>query len=112
MCSAGPSKLLRSKAAKLENESRNKHVLPAVCSICKSTKYVISSVSRRRGLQTLVQCETDAITLKLAAEKKQDESILMQIRYQDPVAVEVKYHESCNRDYTRFLTKPVNTITS
>ena len=31
------------------------------------------------------------------------------IQGKDCVAIEVRYHASCNRNYTRFLTKPVPT---
>ena len=33
----------------------------------------------------------------------------MQIRNKDCVAIEVKYHNSCYRDFTHFLTKPSKT---
>ena len=38
-----------------------------------------------------------------AAEALQDESILVNIRGQDLVAIEVRYHRSCYKDYTGFL---------
>ena len=38
-----------------------------------------------------------------AAEALQDQSILVSIRGQDLVAIEVRYHRSCYKDYTGFL---------
>jgi len=43
--------------------------------------------------------------LREAAEMKSDESILRHIRDKDCVAIEVKYHRTCYRNYTRFLSK-------
>ena len=45
---------------------------------------------------------TDGLLLE-AAEALQDESILVNIRGQDLVAIEVCYHRSCYKDYTGFL---------
>ena len=44
-----------------------------------------------------------------AAKALQDESILAKIRGQDLVAIEVRYHRSCYKDYTGFLTRPGET---
>ena len=38
-----------------------------------------------------------------AAEALQDETIIVNIRGQDLVAIEVRYHRSCYKDYTEFL---------
>ena len=43
--------------------------------------------------------------LRQAAEKKNDERILMQIRGKDCVALEVRYHKVCYGNYTKFLTR-------
>lgn len=52
-------------------------------------------------------CETeDAGKLRRAAELKNDENILLQIRGQDCVAVEVRYHRTCYANYTNFLARP------
>ena len=40
-----------------------------------------------------------------AAECKNDERLLLQIRGKDLVAIELKYHPSCHKDYTRVLSK-------
>ena len=42
--------------------------------------------------------------LLYAAEQKQDENILMHIRDRDCVAIEVKYHRSCFKQYCRGIT--------
>ena len=47
----------------------------------------------------------DAGLLRRAAELKNDEKILVQIRDKDCVAIEVRYHKSCYRNYTKFLTR-------
>ncbi len=43
--------------------------------------------------------------LRTAAEKKNDERILVQIRGKDCVALEVRYHKVCYSNYTKFLTR-------
>ena len=49
-------------------------------------------------------CETlDAGVLREAAERKQDEKILVHIRGRDCVALEVRYHKICYNKYTNFL---------
>ena len=58
-------------------------------------------------IQGLTQCETiDAGKLQKAAEKKNDENILIHIKDKDCVAIEVCYHKTCYKNYTRFLSKP------
>ena len=57
----------------------------------------------------MTQCQTiNAGKLKLAAEKKEDESILIHIRDVDCVAAEVCYHRNCYMSYTNFLNFEVN----
>ncbi|KAI2644853.1 Protein Son [Labeo rohita] len=46
-----------------------------------------------------------------AAEMKEDTSILVHIKDKDCVSLEVRYHKSCYRQYTRFLTKSTGTNT-
>lgn len=49
-------------------------------------------------------CETlNAGLLREAAERKQDENILVHIRGRDCVAIEVRYHKICYNNYTNFL---------
>ena len=53
-----------------------------------------------------MKCSTiDAVNLKQAAEDNKNETLLMQIKDKDCVAIEVRYHNSCYKDYTRYLTK-------
>ncbi|XP_039538675.1 uncharacterized protein LOC120486602 [Pimephales promelas] len=42
---------------------------------------------------------------------KEDTSILVHIRNKDCVSLEVRYHKSCYRQYTRFLTKSSASVT-
>ncbi len=52
----------------------------------------------------LVSCETvDAGRLLEAATKKKDDRILVKILEKDCVAIEVKYHMKCYKNYTNFL---------
>ena len=54
----------------------------------------------------MTHCETiEAGKLKKAAEVTCNESILLQIRGKDLVASEARYHPSCYRNTTRFLSK-------
>ena len=51
-------------------------------------------------------CQTiNAGLLRKAAEVKNDEKILLQIRGKDCVAIEVRYHKVCYAKYTKFLTR-------
>ncbi len=52
-------------------------------------------------------CENeDAGKLRHAGQLKNDEKILFQIRGQDCVAIEVRYHRECYMNYTNFLACP------
>jgi hypothetical protein len=56
-------------------------------------------------LDNLVSVETlDGGQLRKAATLKCDESILMQIQGKDCVALEMKYHRQCYKNYISFLT--------
>lgn len=71
-------------------------------------KFLYTQKTRKRKLDKLVAAETfDGGMLREAAEKKNDESILMHIRGKDCVAIEVKYHKTCLLNYCRFLTRTV-----
>ena len=60
-----------------------------------------------------MKCSTiDAINLKQAAEDNKNETLLMQIKDLDCVAIEESYHNSCYKDYTCYLTKPQSDDTS
>ena len=47
----------------------------------------------------------DAGLLRTAAERKNDERILVQIQGKDCVALEVRYHKVCYCNYTIFITR-------
>ena len=47
----------------------------------------------------------DGGKLKEAAERRQDETILVHIRGKDCVAVEAQYHRKCYFEYVDFLLK-------
>ena len=48
--------------------------------------------------------ETIDLLLK-AAERKNDERILVQIRGKDCAALEVRYHKVCSSNYTKYVTR-------
>ena len=54
----------------------------------------------------------DAGLLRTAAERKNDERILVQIRDKDCVALEVRYHKVCYSNYTIFLAREAKTTTT
>ncbi|KAJ8391920.1 hypothetical protein AAFF_G00083910 [Aldrovandia affinis] len=67
-------------------------------------KYI--NVGGKRQKDTLSQATSlSAGLLQEAAEMKEDFSILLHIKDKDRVALEVRYHKTCYRDYTRFLSK-------
>ena len=67
----------------------------------------------KRKRTPLLTCETkDAGRLREAAERKKDENILREIRDQDCVAIEVKYHKSCYQKYTSFLKREIKNTKS
>lgn len=64
-------------------------------------KFTIGRKTGSRQTEKLTQCLTrDAERrLKAAAEKKNDDRLLLQIRGKDLIAIEVCYHKSCYRHY-------------
>ncbi|XP_061889580.1 uncharacterized protein LOC133639907 [Entelurus aequoreus] len=87
-------------------------VLPAICIICqKVEKY--TRVGGKRQRDQLTQAETvSAGQLLKAAEIKKDAAILLHINDKDCVAIEVRYHRTCYRQYTRFLSLSTATHTA
>ena len=64
----------------------------------------------KRQRVPLVSCETvDAGRLREAATKKKDDRILVKILEKDCVAIEVKYHMKCYKNYTNFLFRQEET---
>ncbi|XP_055957426.1 uncharacterized protein LOC126822187 isoform X2 [Patella vulgata] len=99
---------LRSAATKLSTTQAvhlRGHVLPPVCIICKKVP-LFYRCQKKTVSDKLVLAETkDGGRLREAAIKKEDETILRHIRDKDCVAVEVRYHLRCYKDYVRFLTR-------
>lgn len=61
---------------------------------------------KKRKRPPLMIAETmDGGLLRKAAELKNDEKILVQIKGKDCVAAEVRCHKVCYRNCTQFLTK-------
>ena len=84
---------------------RSKHILPYICILCQKVKTMVCKGLNR---EKLVKCSIiDAVSLKRTAEE--NETLHMQIRNKDCVAIEVKYHNSCCHDFTHYLTKPSKT---
>ena len=69
------------------------------CIICQREKNQKKGTKR---YEPLSNCETyqASWTLLNAAKVRQDERIIVAIEREDVVAIEVKYHRSCYKDYT------------
>ena len=88
-------------------------VLPNICVLCQKEKTITCRITRKRKKEHLVKCSTIyAVNLKQGAEDNKNETLLLQIKDKDCVAIEVRYHNSCYKDYTRYLTKPQSDDTS
>ena len=77
-------------------------------SLAEIVMFVTLSFQRtgKRHIVPLINAETvDGGLLREAAQRKNDERILLKIRDQDCVAIEVKYHRQCYNSYVRFLHK-------
>ncbi|XP_033116231.1 uncharacterized protein LOC117116322, partial [Anneissia japonica] len=102
-----PNRILRSTTSESRNQQvevlpRRSHVLPAQCIICKRMQYIKGTFNRAKAPEKLVRCETlSGGKLIEAAVAKQDDSLLLDIRDKDLVAIEARYHKSCFRRYTR-----------
>ncbi|XP_070534449.1 uncharacterized protein [Ptychodera flava] len=83
---------------------KSAYVLPPICIICRRQKQRLDPITKKRSYERLTACETDGRTLIKAAEIKKDEKVLLQLRGQDLVSIEVKYHRSCYLNYTRCVT--------
>ena len=101
---------LRSSFGHPTTQARTRHVLPDVCILCQKTKTIKCRSTQKRKKEPLTRCSTiEATNLQKAAQDNNNEALLLQIKDQDCVAIEVKYHNSCYRDYTRYLTKQPTT---
>ncbi|XP_072046276.1 uncharacterized protein [Amphiura filiformis] len=77
---------------------------PPICIICcKKDKWLKHQGKTARDKYS--KCETySAGRLLEAARQKEDERILLHVEGKDLIAIEVRYHQSCYKDYVRFLT--------
>lgn len=69
------------------------------CAICQKDK--MKKGTRSREPLTLNMTGTASSSLTTAAQIRNDERLLKEIRGQDTIALEIKYHKSCYRDYVR-----------
>ncbi|KAJ8049553.1 hypothetical protein HOLleu_02339 [Holothuria leucospilota] len=87
--------------------SRNQYVLPEVCILCQKNRTVTCRATRKRRREPLVRCSTvEAEKLQQAARDTNNRELLLKIEDKDCVAIEVKYHDYCYRNFTRYLSKP------
>lgn len=99
-------RLLRSSIGKPAS-SRNQYVLPEVCILCQKNRTVTCRATRKRRREPLVRCSTvEAEKLQQAARDTNNRELLLKIEDKDCVAIEVKYHDYCYRNFTRYLSKP------
>lgn len=71
------------------------------CAICQKDKITISKGARTREALTLNISEIGSASLIKAAEIRNDNRLLLNIQHQDTIAMEIKYHRSCYKDYVR-----------
>lgn len=83
-------------------------MLPPVCIICRGKKYVSNKFKGTRVIEPLRTCELiNGGLLAVQARAQNDEAILKHIEGKDCVAIEVRYHLSCYREYTRPLSRKI-----
>lgn len=69
------------------------------CAMCQKNK--MKKGTRSREPLTLNMTECASITLMNAAQIRNDKRLLKEIKDQDTIALEIKYHKTCYRDYVR-----------
>ena len=79
----------------------------SLCIICQTDKI---DQNNRRKKEQLTSCETQSAcdTLRHSACISQDKRLLLAIENEDMFAIEVKYHRTCYRDYTRMKVSKTN----
>ncbi|XP_038073022.1 uncharacterized protein LOC119741310 [Patiria miniata] len=98
---AGDVVIPRKRRRTGEKEQRTRHVLPVECIICKKSKWIQPPCGPRKK-EPLTNCEYEkGGQLLKTAELLNDESILLDIQGQDMVAIEVRYHRSCHKNYIK-----------
>ncbi|PIK48894.1 hypothetical protein BSL78_14229 [Apostichopus japonicus] len=95
---------LRSNVAGPSSSGRP-HILPVSCIICHTDHWIRDKVTCKRRREPLTRWTIDAGKLRKAAELTCNESLLLQMRGRDLVDSEARYHPSCFRNATRFLTR-------
>lgn len=88
----------RPKRAKTSVGADSRGVYPPECNFCKT--YRIKR-QQQNFWPITISTEQAVITLKQAAEAKEDQSLYYEIKDLDLIAKEFKYHEPCYRDFTR-----------
>ena len=88
-------------------------LLPVKCIFCKrERKDFLDKATGKRKVEPLQRCElTVSEELLAAAELKQDEDLLLQIRGVDLVAAELRYHNRCKVAYTNIVRSLKKTAT-
>ncbi|XP_071821662.1 uncharacterized protein [Apostichopus japonicus] len=104
--STAETRLLRSSSSVVSfRKILSNPVLPEVCIICCGNKSWRDREGRKKK-EPLLLCELpDGGKLAIAANDKKDIRILIQIRERDCVAIKVRYHRSCFKGYTNYLTR-------
>ena len=69
------------------------------CAICQKVKIKKGTKSREPLTLNLTKCAS--ASLSNAAQIRNDERLLKEIHGKDTIALEIKYHKSCYRDYVR-----------
>ncbi|XP_071958032.1 uncharacterized protein [Antedon mediterranea] len=78
-------------------------ILPKKCIICKLQDKLVT-IQGKRGHDKLRKALTDdAGMLRKAAEMREDESILKDIRGKSCACIEVRYHDQCYKNYTKIV---------
>ncbi|XP_071832154.1 uncharacterized protein [Apostichopus japonicus] len=99
--SSSGSKVLRSSFKTPQHDKQRKDVLSNVCLICQKDAY-LKTITGARSKVKLTTCERkEAHILLEAARLHGDHRILLQIEHKDLVAIEVRYHNKCYRNFTR-----------
>ena len=92
---------------RVQMQARSRHVLPSICVLCKKEKTITCRMTRKRKQEPLTKCSLiEAPKLLQAAKDNNSTALLLQIQDKDCVAIEVQYHLSCYKDFTRYLSKP------
>ena len=73
------------------------------CAICQKEKFRNTRGKGTRCRETLTLNMTDcgSASLLKAAQIRDDRRLLLQIQGQDTIAIEIKYHKSCYKEYVR-----------